>query len=160
MAKLGALLIRTVAKPIAKGIRTQSKTSKPLMELCRAIGQIQNKLSLRVHIASSQQQSTTTNVRHYTIKPLPMDQAIDKGADLLGEVFIFTVAATIVTLEYQRSVEKSLQENLLVAKRDNEDKQKIHDRFKSIETRIKALEKTTKTDDKNIILPNKIPKLG
>lgn len=147
VAKLGALFIRTVAKPIAKGIKTQAKSSELLMNFCHSIGQVQNKLSLRVHMASRR-----TSVKHYTIKPLPSDQAIDKGADFLGEIFIFTVAATIATLEYQRSVEKSIFDKAANLAKENEQKQEVEDRFRMLEERVEELEKRS--------TGIKIPKLG
>ena len=76
------------------------------------------------------------------VKPLKEEKAIEMGAEFIGEAFIYTVAISVVLLEYWRS---SRKEAILEAEQDKDidilkDKMKnMEDALKKIETRIKML---------------------
>ena len=76
-------------------------------------------------------------------QPLKKEKAIEVGAEILGETFIYTVAASFIVFEYWRSSQK---EAALEAEQDRDidtlkDKLKhLSDKLNSLEKKIKQLE--------------------
>jgi hypothetical protein len=108
MIKLGGLIIRTLTKPVAKSVKTSAKIHPRLNALCHGLGQQQHRWLLRFHMGYR-------GVSNYTIKDLSPDQAVEKGADLIGEILIFSVAVAVASFEYSRSSEKSKQKERIEA---------------------------------------------
>lgn len=100
MVKLGGLVIRTLTKPLAKVVKARSKIHPGLNSVCHSLGQRQHRLLIRFHMGYR-------GIENYVIKDIPAEQAVEKGADIIGEVIIFSVALAVATFEYQRSATKS-----------------------------------------------------
>lgn len=96
MIKLGGLVARTLTKPLAKQVKSRAKVTPWLNGVCLRLGQQQHRLSMQLHMGFR-------GIANYTIKELPNDQAVEHGADLIGEVIIFSVALGAASLEYSRS---------------------------------------------------------
>ncbi|GMF11546.1 unnamed protein product [Phytophthora lilii] len=96
MIKLGGLVARTLTKPLARVVKSRSKVHPLLNAVCARLGQQQHRLSMQLHMGFR-------GISNYTIKPLPADQAVEQGADLVGELLIFSVALGAASLEYSRS---------------------------------------------------------
>jgi hypothetical protein len=85
------------------------------------------------------------------VQPLKKEKAIEVGAEILGEAFVYTVAASIIMLEYWRSSHK---EAVSEAEQDRDidilqDKlQKVEDALKKVESRVDMMENTAKNDVK------------
>ena len=81
------------------------------------------------------------------VQPLTQKKAIEVGAEILGEAFIYTVAASAILFEYWRS---SRKEATLEAEQDRDidilkDKlQKVEETLKILETKVKVVENGTK----------------
>ncbi len=88
---------------------------------------------------------------HAHTKPLKKEKAIEVGAEILGEAFIYTVAASVILLEYWRT---SRKESMLEAEQDKDidilmDKVKrVEDLLENVEHRVQLLEKPSNTKDK------------
>lgn len=81
------------------------------------------------------------------VQPLKREKAIEVGAEILGEAFIYTVAASAILLEYWRS---SRKEAILEAEQDRDidflkDKlQKFEETLKILDNKVKAIENGAK----------------
>lgn len=96
MIKVGGLIIRTLTKPLAKAVKTRSKMHPYLNQFCHAIGQKQHRYLIHLHMSFR-------GVPKFVVKDLPPDQAVEQGADLIGEIIIFSVAVAVASFEYHRS---------------------------------------------------------
>jgi len=103
--KLGILLVRTAAKPIASRLKSRAKGSPNLSAVCERIGQGWHSFSSRINL-----QLLGHQVKK--IKPLGTTEAIDSGADFLGEGFIYSVSAIAIVLEVWRNDKKSAAQKL------------------------------------------------
>ena len=70
------------------------------------------------------------------IKPLEEDAAFARGAEILGESFLFLVAGFVVVYDYSDSKTKSAQ-------KEREKKQELETILSSLEKRIELLEEQT-----------------
>ncbi len=77
-------------------------------------------------------------------QPLKREKAIEVGAEILGETFIYTVAATFILFEYWRSGQK---EAALEAEQDR-DIDTLKDRLKHLEDMLTHLQERLE-DKKN-----------
>lgn len=100
-AKLGALLIRQVSKPIANVIAKKAK-QHPLFSrlICMPPAQFYHWCEVRVKMYTMNLTSPTQ------VTPLNETMAIELGASILSEAIIFTIAATLLLAEYSRQVRK------------------------------------------------------
>lgn len=100
-AKLGALLIRQISKPLANAIAKKAK-QHPLFSrgICMPPAQFYNWCEVRVKMYMMNLNSPT----HVT--PLNETMAIELGASILSEAIIFSIAATLLLCEYTRQVRK------------------------------------------------------
>ncbi|XP_026409009.1 OPA3-like protein [Papaver somniferum] len=97
IVKLGSLVLRTICKPIAS--RLKVATGKhPRFRRCI------------INVAQTNHRFTTTVQRqiygHATdvaIRPLNEEKAVQAAADLLGELFVVSVAGSAIIFEVQRN---------------------------------------------------------
>ncbi|GAB5591508.1 hypothetical protein Unana1_06408 [Umbelopsis nana] len=94
--KLGALLVRTLAKPVANSIKTQAKQHASFREFCISVAQISHRMEMNMKMKF-------LGYRKEVIRPLNDTKAIEAGANFLSESFIFGVAASIILAENWRS---------------------------------------------------------
>jgi hypothetical protein len=66
------------------------------------------------------------------VKPLPDEEALSKGANFLSEVFIFTVAGVVITLEVWRSEQQSIQKSAATKIQEEEKNRILNQRFQEI----------------------------
>lgn len=97
VAKLGTLLLKTMSKPIATRLKTEAsrhpKFRQLIINLAQANHRISTNLQRRIY-------GHSTNVE---IRPLNEEKAVQAAADLIGELFVFSVAGAAVIFEVQRS---------------------------------------------------------
>lgn len=94
--KLGALLVKTLAKPVANSIKTQAKNHPRFKEFCIGIAQGSHKFQMTLKMKF-------LGYKTEKIRPLNDTRAIEAGANFLSEAFIFSVAASIIIAETWRS---------------------------------------------------------
>ncbi|KAF1321035.1 putative coiled-coil protein, partial [Globisporangium splendens] len=100
LVKFGGLVVRTLTKPLAKVVKSRSKVHPRLNAVCHSLGQQQHRLTIKFHMGFR-------GIEKYSIKDLPADKAVENGADLIGELMIFSVAVAVASFEYTRSSAKS-----------------------------------------------------
>ncbi|KAL1713148.1 OPA3-domain-containing protein, partial [Schizophyllum commune] len=107
-AKIGTLLIRTLAKPIANQIKAQVKQHPSFRRICVGLAQRMHRteMRLRTNILGA---SPTVPVR-----PLSETRAIENGANAIAEGFLFAVAAALILGESWRTSVKGEKRRDLV----------------------------------------------
>ncbi|KAL1701099.1 optic atrophy 3 protein-domain-containing protein [Schizophyllum commune] len=107
-AKIGTLLIRTLAKPIANQIKAQVKQHPSFRRICVGLAQRMHRTEMRLR----------TNILGAapspTIRPLSETRAIENGANAIAEGFLFAVAAALILGESWRTSVKGEKRRDLV----------------------------------------------
>ncbi|VVC41463.1 Optic atrophy 3-like [Cinara cedri] len=100
-AKLGALLLRQVSKPIANFVKERAKQSPVFRSyVCMPPAQLYNWCEVKMKMYFMNLGTAGK------VKPLSETMAIELGSNLLGEGIIFVVAAALLLLEYNRQLRK------------------------------------------------------
>ncbi|XP_076314028.1 optic atrophy 3 protein homolog [Tachypleus tridentatus] len=110
IAKLGILALRQISKPLANRIKARAKRSYFFRTyICMPPAQFYHWMEVNVKMRMLNLGKPTE------VPKLNENMAIDLGAELLGEIIIFSIAATSITAEYVRS---SLKEKEKKAERE------------------------------------------
>ncbi|RLN93372.1 hypothetical protein BBJ28_00018079 [Nothophytophthora sp. Chile5] len=133
MIKLGGLVARTLTKPLARVVKARSKVHPLLNAVCGRLGQQQHRLTMQLHMGFR-------GISNYTIKPLPVDQAVEQGADLVGEVIIFSVALGVATLEYSRAAASTRKKEKQQKALQLQEEREMEARFDYLEGQVVWLE--------------------
>ncbi|KAL1661681.1 optic atrophy 3 protein-domain-containing protein [Schizophyllum commune] len=109
-AKIGTLLIRTLAKPIANQIKAQVKQHPSFRRICVGLAQRMHRteMRLRTNILGASRESSVP------VRPLSETRAIENGANAIAEGFLFAVAAALILGESWRSSVKGEKRRDLV----------------------------------------------
>ncbi len=94
--KLGSLLVKTLSKPIAKGLKARLTNHPKMTEYCARVGQTSHLFWSIITIRAAGH----VGLR---VKPLDDASALNLGAETISEIFIFSVAGTCIILELARS---------------------------------------------------------
>uniref|UniRef100_A0A7S1XPZ6 OPA3-like protein n=1 Tax=Phaeomonas parva TaxID=124430 RepID=A0A7S1XPZ6_9STRA len=92
--KLGGLLVRTLAKPLATSLKRQARGIPALKGSLEFVGQ-------QAHWASTYLNIVASGHRTLKIRPVDGEKALDYGTEVLGESFIFAVAGVVLLLDYR-----------------------------------------------------------
>lgn len=106
--KLTSLLVKTVAKPIANTLKAQAKEHETFRNGCIFIAQTVHKTDLKLRMS-------LLGEKKIKIRPLNDAKAIDNGANFLSELFIFSVAGSLIFYESYRSRKKASDERESIA---------------------------------------------
>ncbi|SCU87435.1 LAME_0D10066g1_1 [Lachancea meyersii CBS 8951] len=108
--KLGTLLIRQVTRPVANVLKAQAKQHDKFKEVCVGLAQRMHRVDARLRTRLS------TAERELKIRPLNDARAVENGATLLSEAFVFGVTGSVVVWETLRQRTKELNRRDQVAK--------------------------------------------
>ncbi|EEY55170.1 uncharacterized protein PITG_20061 [Phytophthora infestans T30-4] len=133
MIKLGGLVARTLTKPLARVVKSRSKVHPLLNAVCGRLGQQQHRLSMKLHMGFR-------GISNYTIKSLPADQAVEQGADLVGELLIFSVALGAASLEYSRSAASARVKEAKLKELQLQEEREMEARFEYLEGKVGWIE--------------------
>ncbi|KAI9992349.1 hypothetical protein PInf_017750 [Phytophthora infestans] len=133
MIKLGGLVARTLTKPLARVVKSRSKVHPLLNAVCGRLGQQQHRLSMKLHMGFR-------GISNYTIKSLPADQAVEQGADLVGELLIFSVALGAASLEYSRSAASARVKEAKLKELQLQEEREMEARFENMEGKVGWIE--------------------
>ncbi|KAL6614188.1 hypothetical protein ACP70R_036458 [Stipagrostis hirtigluma subsp. patula] len=97
VAKLGTLLLKTMSKPIAGRLKAEASRHPKFRQLIINLAQANHRISTNIQ---RRIYGHSTNVE---IRPLNEEKAVQAAADLIGELFVFSVAGAAVIFEVQRS---------------------------------------------------------
>ena len=87
-----------------------------------------------------------------SISKLDEETALSRGADLLSEAIVFSVAAGVTTYEYLRSSEKSQKKEEAQLQKIRDDAAKLQAKLNSLDKRLVALEEYAKANRSSISL--------
>lgn len=122
LIKLAYLLIRTVSKPVASALKSQTKSHPGFRASCVRVAQLQHRLEVTLSRALS------NSAQGRLIRPLDEERAVEVGAALLGELVVFGVAGTVVVVEGRAQMEREAVR-----------RQAIEDKFGTLFGEIEAL---------------------
>ncbi|KAL4586376.1 hypothetical protein LXL04_011012 [Taraxacum kok-saghyz] len=126
-AKLGTLALKTICKPIAKRIKKEAgrhpQFRHSIINFAQANHRFRTKVQRRIY----------GHAIDAAIRPLNEEKAVQAAADLLGELFVFTVAGTAVILEVQRSSKSEARKEALRKQELETLRQRDEDLAKQIE---------------------------
>lgn len=97
MVKLATLALRTACKPIANRLKKEAGYHPKFRNFIISIAQANHRLTTRV------QRRIYSHATDVAIRPLNEEKAVQAAADLLGELFVFSVAGAAIIFEVQRS---------------------------------------------------------
>jgi hypothetical protein len=83
---------------------------------------------------------------HKTLRVKPLDDAaaLNQGADVVSESFVFGVAAMAMLFELNRSNAAKERDGIAKKKKEHEKDSKLDERLRSIEDRLRRLEEANK----------------
>ncbi|GMK55338.1 hypothetical protein CspeluHIS016_0203940 [Cutaneotrichosporon spelunceum] len=143
--KIFSLAVKTLAKPIASTIKQQAVTHESFRKVCVNFAQMMHRTEARMRMGLLNEGATN-------IKPLNEAKAVQNGASLIAETFLFALGAGLVLGETYRSSRKNVKRRDLVAERlddleeavEKMNKDGMHD-LQELQDRSDALEKALKT---------------
>ncbi|KAL6845556.1 hypothetical protein ACP4OV_025051 [Aristida adscensionis] len=97
LVKLGSLAFRTLAKPIAARLKHNAGIHPKFRGVIVGIAQANHRFT------TNMQRRLYGRATDIHIRPLNEERAIQAAADLLGELFVFSVAGAAIIYEVQRS---------------------------------------------------------
>lgn len=121
VAKLGTLALKTICKPIARRIKKEASFHPQFRLFITNVAQANHQLTTKI------QRQIYGRATDVAIRPLNEEKAVQAAADLLGELFVFTVVGVAVIFEVQRSArsearkEEMRKQELEVLKQRDED---------------------------------------
>ncbi|XP_058467970.1 putative OPA3-like protein CG13603 isoform X2 [Malaya genurostris] len=108
-AKLGVLAMKQISKPIATLLKERAKNSPFFRKyVCMPPAQFYNWMEVKTKMWAMNLGKPTN------VPVLNEAMAIELGANLLGEIVIFTIGAGLLLLEYQRQVRKEANKEEIV----------------------------------------------
>jgi hypothetical protein len=133
ITKLASLLVKTLAKPLSKRIKTEFSKNKTTKSFLVGIGQTSHSITSRMQIWSA-------GYRVKKISSLEPEKALKDGAEFVGESFIFSVSGYLVVWEYRRSAESARMKS-----------EKLQAKLVSLDLRLKAVEDVVKVNSQSIL---------
>ncbi|KAK3207066.1 hypothetical protein Dsin_021112 [Dipteronia sinensis] len=95
--KLGTLALKTLSKPLAAKLKQQASIHPRFRQFIVNIAQLNHRVTTRM------QRRIHSHATDVEIRPLNEEKAVQAAVDLIGEIFIFTVAGAVVIFEVHRS---------------------------------------------------------
>jgi len=130
--KMGTLLLKQASKPFASNFKKYAHTSPALQGLCMSLGRFWNRGTTRINMM-------TLGHKVKKVKPLSDEDAIIKGADLLGEGIVYSAAVAAVFLEYRRKDIEADEKKQKALEKEAAQQAALEARFKQIEDKIETL---------------------
>ncbi|KAK6785156.1 hypothetical protein RDI58_018611 [Solanum bulbocastanum] len=140
--KLGTLALKSFCKPIGNRIKKEAGYHPRFRNFIINIAQANHRLSTKL------QRRIYGHATDVAIRPLNEDKAVQAAADLLGELFVFSVAGAAVIFEVQRSSRSEARKEEVRRKELEALKQRDDELSRELEflkNRIDELERHSKT---------------
>ncbi|KAK6777262.1 hypothetical protein RDI58_023979 [Solanum bulbocastanum] len=130
LLKLGTLALRTLSKPIAARLKKEARLYPKFRNFIISIAQANHR------ITTTMQRRIYGHATDVGIRPLNEEKAVQAAVDLLGELFVFSVAGAIVVFEVQRNSRSEAKKEELCRK----EMEKLRLRDEALEKEIKGLQ--------------------
>ncbi|XP_026396539.1 optic atrophy 3 protein homolog [Papaver somniferum] len=129
VVKLGILAVRTMCKPVANRLKAAAGKHPRFREYIINIAQTNHRLTTIV------QRRIYGHATDVAIRPLNEHKAVQAAAELLGEVFVFSVAGAAIIFEVQRSARSEARKEEL----RRQEKEKLERELESIRGELAEL---------------------
>ncbi|KZV51108.1 hypothetical protein F511_01900 [Dorcoceras hygrometricum] len=97
LLKLGTLALKTLSKPVAYRIKKEAGLHPKFRNFIVGIAQANHKMT------TTMQRRIYGHATDVEIRPLNEEKAVQAAVDLMGDVFVFSVAVAALFFEVQRS---------------------------------------------------------
>ncbi|KAG6393728.1 hypothetical protein SASPL_144295 [Salvia splendens] len=97
LLKLGTLALKTLSKPIAARLKKQAGIHPKFRNMIVSVAQANHR------ITTTMQRRIYGHATDVEIRPLNEEKAVQAAVDLMGELFVFSVAVAALFFEVQRS---------------------------------------------------------
>ena len=130
------LTIKTVSKPVSKRLKSQAEASERFRDLCITVGRFMNEAThlINVRLAGG---------RELRMKPLGEQEAVSRGAEVVGEAFVYATSVLLLVGEYaRRDYIKDLESNEKARKKQQRRKAKdadLREKFAAMQAEIDTL---------------------
>ena len=132
------LTIKTVSKPVSKRLKSQAEQSTRFKNVCIEIGRFMNRSTHFVNVRLA-------GGRQVKMKPLGEQEAVSRGADVVGEGFVYGTSVLLLVGEYARRDRIKESEAAEKARRKLENRRKkdaaLEKKFTEMRTEIIELQK-------------------
>ncbi|XP_037495744.1 OPA3-like protein isoform X1 [Jatropha curcas] len=145
VVKLGTLALKTVCKPIANRLKKEAGLHPRFRQFIINIAQANHRFTTTV------QRRIYGHATNVAIRPLDEEKAVQAAADLIGELFVFTVAAGAVTFEVQRSSRSEARKEEIVPDQKQERRRCEYGNYKKGVDRWMEYDKDDKVFNSSII---------
>lgn len=141
--KLGVLLVKSLAKPIAARAKTRAAEAGRLRDIAMSYGQFHHKFETSLMLRLSGHHAKR-------IKPLTDDKAVDLGASVLSEALIFSVGGTAIAIEYTRKemVERRKKAQKELKRKEKEAVRKAN--MSALEAKVERMDMTLRANQETI----------
>ena len=141
LIKLGYLLIRTVAKPVANVLKQQTKNHPVFRSACVRLAQTYHRSEIKM---SRRLGGASKAVTEAAVRPLDEQKAIEVGANFLGETLVFIVAGTVLILDQTVSAQKEQVRRQIIEDKFNQ----IFREIDELKTEVKELKENKSSASK------------
>jgi hypothetical protein len=135
--KLLILTVKTISKPFSKRLKDVAKDSESFKGYCIKIGNFMNGFTHNVNIRF-------IGGKQIKLKPLGETEAISRGAEVVGEGFVYGVSICLLVAEYARrdyikDIEAAEKAEKKAQRREKKDKA-LAEKFEHLTHQISILE--------------------
>ncbi|KAK1375389.1 optic atrophy 3 protein-like [Heracleum sosnowskyi] len=134
LVKLGTLALKTISKPIAARLKAQAglhpRFRQSIINIAQANHRFTTTLQRRIY-------GHATDVE---IRPLNEEKAVQNAVDLIGELFVFSVAGAAVIFEVQRSARSEARKEAIRRQEVEELRQRDDELAKEVEVLKRKLQ--------------------
>ncbi|KAK1322605.1 hypothetical protein QJS10_CPA03g00095 [Acorus calamus] len=127
VVKLGTLALKTIAKPFANRLKNSAGIHPRFRQFIMNIAQANHRISTNI------QRRLYGHSTKVEIRPLNEEKAVQAAADLIGELFVFSVAGVALIFEVQRSARSEARKEEMRRQEIEEMKQRDEDIAKEVE---------------------------
>ncbi|KAF7803381.1 OPA3-like protein [Senna tora] len=138
LLKLGTLVVKTLSKPVASRLKQQAAIHPRFRQYIVTIAQTNHRITTRM------QRRIYGHATDVEIRPLNEEKAVQAAVDLIGELFVFSVAGVLLIFEVQRSArsearkEERRKQELEAVRQRNEE---IAEEVELLKHKLQELEK-------------------
>ncbi|XP_055809258.1 OPA3-like protein [Solanum dulcamara] len=129
LLKLGTLALKTLSKPVAARLKKEAGLHPKFRNFIISIAQANHRMT------TTMQRRIYGHATDVGIRPLNEEKAVQAAVDLLGEIFVFSVAGAIVVFEVQRNSRAEAKKEEL----RRQEMEKLRQRDEALEKEIKGL---------------------
>lgn len=133
LLKLSTLLVKTIAKPLGRYIKNQSKYYPRLDRTLCGLANAIHYANVRVNVLAS-------GYKFISLRPLPHDRALAEGVAIFSEGLVLGFSGLVIVVEFNRSALKSAASAAKAAKKEAEHETEQDRQRTELEKRLTLLE--------------------